>query len=223
MFGDSTDQTNTDSGVTTDDAAAMGTPAPSAPDMSFPAVPSADGGMSAPADTSLSTPSDVPALDTSTLVTDDSVVTPTEDTTTPTIEPAAPAELLSSDDMSQADDTPVVDSPEESSTEDTVEDTSSDDSSTDTTESAPSSLGNDELMSIKQQALQDLTPLVDKLDQPAEDQFRTLMRLIQASDNPDLIKQAFDSAQKITDDKERAQALLDVINEINYFSNKTAA
>ena len=76
----------------------------------------------------------------------------------------------------------------------------------------------DELLSIKQQALQQLTPLVDHLDQSPKEEFRTTMMMIQATDNQDLVKKAFDAAQKIEDDKERAQAFLDIINEINYFT-----
>jgi hypothetical protein len=81
----------------------------------------------------------------------------------------------------------------------------------------------DQLLDIKQQALQHLSPLVDHLEQSASDRFRTTMMMIQASDNAGLIKTAYDAALQIPDDKERAQALLDLINEINYFTqqNKT--
>ena len=78
--------------------------------------------------------------------------------------------------------------------------------------------GSDDLLNIKQQALQQLSPLVSHLDQAPEDEFRTTMMLIQSSDNKDLIPQAYKAAQAITDDKARAQALLDVVNEINYFT-----
>lgn len=77
------------------------------------------------------------------------------------------------------------------------------------------------LLAIKQQALQNLTPLIDKLDQTPEDKFRTMMMLLQASDNPELVKNAYDAAQAITDEKVKAQALLDVVNEINYFTQKS--
>lgn len=80
--------------------------------------------------------------------------------------------------------------------------------------------GNDELLNIKRQALQQLTPLVDHLEQSPKEQFRTTMMMIQATDNQGLIKKAFDAAQKIEDDKERAQAFLDIINEINYFTTQ---
>lgn len=76
----------------------------------------------------------------------------------------------------------------------------------------------DDLLEIKQQALQQLTPLVGQLDQTPEEKFRTTMMLIQASDNESLLKEAYEAAAAISDEKLRAQALLDVINEINYFT-----
>lgn len=83
---------------------------------------------------------------------------------------------------------------------------------------SPTATSPEQLVEIRKQALKDLTPLVDKLDQTPEEKFRTAMMLIQASDNDALIKMAYDAAQKITDDATRAQALLDVVNEINYFT-----
>ena len=77
-----------------------------------------------------------------------------------------------------------------------------------------------DLMDIKQQALQSLQPLVSHLDQSPEEKFKTTMMMIQATDNSDLVKQAYEIANKITDEKARAQALLDVVNEINYFTHK---
>jgi len=82
------------------------------------------------------------------------------------------------------------------------------------------STGNDDLAGIKNQALQSLTPLVDKLEQTPEEKFKTTMMLIQASDNASLIKRAYEAANQIADEKVRAQALIDVINEINYFTNQ---
>jgi hypothetical protein len=76
----------------------------------------------------------------------------------------------------------------------------------------------DELLDLKQQALQQLSPLVNQLEQTPEEKFRTTMMMIQASDDQTLLKTAYDAAQAITDEKSRAQALLDVINEINYFT-----
>lgn len=85
----------------------------------------------------------------------------------------------------------------------------------------PSDSDADNLLALKQQALQQLSPLVDHLDQTPEEKFRTTMMMIQSSDNQSLIKDAYAAAQQITDDKVRAQALLDIINEINYFTQHT--
>lgn len=79
----------------------------------------------------------------------------------------------------------------------------------------------DDLANIKRQALQDLTPLINHLDQNAEEKFKTTMMMIQASDDKDLIPKAYESAKDISDEKKRAQALLDIVNEINYFTHKT--
>ncbi len=80
----------------------------------------------------------------------------------------------------------------------------------------------DDLIDLKQQALTKLSPLVGHLDQSADGKFKTLMMMIQASDDQSLVKEAYDTALKIDDEKERAQALLDIVNEINYFTQNPA-
>jgi hypothetical protein len=81
----------------------------------------------------------------------------------------------------------------------------------------------DDLMALKSQALSQLSPLVGHLEQTPEEKFKTTMMMIQAADNKDLIKVAYEAAQAITDEKIKAQALLDVINEINYFTQQEPA
>lgn len=78
----------------------------------------------------------------------------------------------------------------------------------------------DDLLGIKQEALQALSPLVGHLDQSPEEKFRTTMMMIQASDDQSLLRDAYDAAKQIDDEKTRAQALLDVVNEINYFTQQ---
>ena len=87
----------------------------------------------------------------------------------------------------------------------------------DTTD-APSA--DDNLIHVKKQALEELSPLVDKLDLPPEEKFRTIMMMIQASDDESLVKAAYEAAHAIEDEKARAQALLDVVNEVNYFTQQ---
>lgn len=77
-----------------------------------------------------------------------------------------------------------------------------------------------DLESIKEEALKQLSPLVGKLDQHPEEKFKTLMMMIQASDNHDLIHEAYEAANGIEDETVKAQALLSIVNEINYFTQK---
>ena len=88
----------------------------------------------------------------------------------------------------------------------------------DSTSSAPAASG--DLLDLKQQALGQLAPLVDHLEQTPEEKFRPTMMMIQSTDNETLLKDALEAAKSIPDDKARAQALLDVINEINYFTQQ---
>lgn len=81
----------------------------------------------------------------------------------------------------------------------------------------------DDLLDIKHDALQQLSPLVGHLDQTPEEKFRTTMMMIQASDNHALVREAYEAAQQIPSEKERAQAFLDIINEINYFTQQNQA
>ena len=82
---------------------------------------------------------------------------------------------------------------------------------------ADSSAQQDDLLLIKQQALQQLSPLVDHLEQSPEEKFTTTMMMIQATDDKSLIPSAFETAKLIKDEKFKAQAMLDIVNEINYF------
>ncbi len=77
-----------------------------------------------------------------------------------------------------------------------------------------------ELMDIKRSALEELSPLIDQLDQTPEEKTNTLLMMIQATDDQSHIPDAFKSAKGIKDNKKRARAMLDIINEINYFTNK---
>ena len=78
------------------------------------------------------------------------------------------------------------------------------------------------LESIKKGALAELRPLVDKLDLPADEKFDTLLLIIRSTDDKTLVQSAYDAAKNIADDAKRAEALLDVVKEIDYFSNPAA-
>jgi len=76
----------------------------------------------------------------------------------------------------------------------------------------------EELHKIKQQALKQLGPMVGHLQQTPQERFDTLMMMIRASDDETLIKPAYEAALQIEDDNKKAQALLDVVNEVNYLT-----
>ena len=75
------------------------------------------------------------------------------------------------------------------------------------------------LDTIKQTALNELRPLVDKLDVSPEEKFDTYLLLLRSTDDKTLIAPAHDAAVAIVDEARRAQALLDIIKEIDYLSN----
>lgn len=80
-----------------------------------------------------------------------------------------------------------------------------------------------DLDSIKKDALSELRPLVDKLNVAPEEKFDTYLLLIRSTDDQSLIGPAHEAARAITDEARRAQALLDIIKEIDYLSNPQAA
>lgn len=81
------------------------------------------------------------------------------------------------------------------------------------------SLGDTNLDTIKQAALGELRPLVDKLDVSPEEKFDTYLLLLRSTDDRDLIAPAHEAAKAIADEARRAQALLDIIKEIDFLSN----
>jgi hypothetical protein len=88
------------------------------------------------------------------------------------------------------------------------------DSTTPSTTPASSS----DLDGVKKEALNELRPLIDKVDLPAEEKFDTYLMLIRSTDDKSLIGPAHTAAQSISDEKRRAEALLDIIKEIDYLS-----
>lgn len=79
------------------------------------------------------------------------------------------------------------------------------------------------LEGIKKDALNELRPLVDKLNVSAEEKFDTYLLLLRSTDDRTLIGPAHDAAKEIADETRRAQALLDVIKEIDYLSQNPGA
>lgn len=80
----------------------------------------------------------------------------------------------------------------------------------------------DDLEGVKMEAINELRPLIDKLDLPPEEKFDTYLLLIRCTDDRDLVPPAHEVAKLISDDARRAMALLDIIKEIDYLSSKPA-
>lgn len=78
---------------------------------------------------------------------------------------------------------------------------------------------NSALDSIKKEALGELRPLVDKLNVSPEEKFDTYLLLIRSTDDKTLIAPAHEAAKAIKDEAKRADALLNIIKEIDYLNN----
>lgn len=76
------------------------------------------------------------------------------------------------------------------------------------------------LDSIKSDALNELRPLVDKLNVEPQEKFDTYLLLIRSTDDEALIGPAHEAAKAIPDEAKRAEALLEIIKEIDYLSHK---
>ncbi len=77
-----------------------------------------------------------------------------------------------------------------------------------------------DLEGVKMEAINELRPLIDKLDLPPEEKFDTYLLLIRCTDDKELVPPAHEVAKLIADDSRRAMALLDIIKEIDYLSSK---
>jgi hypothetical protein len=80
--------------------------------------------------------------------------------------------------------------------------------------------GHEELEEIKKEALEELKPLIDKLQVTPEEKFDIILLIIRSTDDEELVGKAHETAQQIEDETRRAQALLDIIKEVDYFANK---
>lgn len=128
-------------------------------------------------------------------------------TPTPTPPVVSPAPYLSHDEAVAADFPVPNDAKEADNT-----DVSASSASSDTEDTGP-------LSSIKKDALLELRPLVDKLNVSPEEKFDTYLLLIRSTDDASLIEPAHAAARSIGDEARRAEALLDIIKEIDYLSH----
>ena len=86
-------------------------------------------------------------------------------------------------------------------------------------EATPAPAVDGALDSVKQEAIGELRPLVDKLNVSPEEKFDTYLLLIRSTDDKSLIAPAHEAAKSIQDEAKRADALLNIIKEIDYLSS----
>jgi hypothetical protein len=72
---------------------------------------------------------------------------------------------------------------------------------------------------IKKNAIDSLRPLLGKLQSSPEDTFDAYLLIIRSTDDSSLIGEAYAAAQNIADETRKAQALLEIVKEIDYLSN----
>lgn len=68
---------------------------------------------------------------------------------------------------------------------------------------------------VKEAALKELVPILDKVDAPAEQKFGICKDVIENYHDTSVIEPAYQAASKIADDKEKAEALLYIIDSID--------
>lgn len=85
---------------------------------------------------------------------------------------------------------------------------------------SPSPAGDLEV--IKKDAIVELRPLVDKLSLAPDEKFDTYLLLLRSTDDKELIAPAHEAAKNIVDETRRAQALLDIIKEIDFLSGQSS-
>ena len=85
-------------------------------------------------------------------------------------------------------------------------------------DSTPAPVADSNLESIKTSAINELRPLVDKLNLSPEEKFDTYLLIIRSTDDSSLISPAFEAARGIVDEAEKAQAMLDIVKEIDYLT-----
>jgi hypothetical protein len=105
---------------------------------------------------------------------------------------------------------------------DTAQPVVSTDDQTLPTPTLPAAEVDENLDSIKKEALGELRPLVDKLNVEPDEKFDIYLLMLRSTDDKELIAPAHEAAKAITDEAKRAQALLDVIKEIDFLSQPPA-
>lgn len=75
-----------------------------------------------------------------------------------------------------------------------------------------------ELDGIKKDAITELRPLVDKLNLEPNEKFDTYLLLLRSTDDKELVAPAHEAAKAIPDETKKAEALLEIIKEIDFLN-----
>lgn len=75
--------------------------------------------------------------------------------------------------------------------------------------------GDPDLDRVKSSALSDLRPIIEKIELPVEKKFEVYKEIINSMNDKACIEPAYNAAKNIADEKQRAEALLFVIEAIN--------
>ncbi|MDD3035827.1 MAG: hypothetical protein PHO93_02825 [Candidatus Saccharimonadaceae bacterium] len=82
-------------------------------------------------------------------------------------------------------------------------------------------MNKEELLSLREKILQDVMPLVIDNEQNGVDRFDLLIRLIHAGNaSSEIYRRAYDSAKAIEDNGERLDALMSLLDEIEFDVNQ---
>ena len=82
-------------------------------------------------------------------------------------------------------------------------------------------MNKDQLASLREQILADVVPLVLDSAQNGADRFGILLRVIQAGNaSGELYSRAYESAKTIDDNKDRLEALLSLLDEVDFDANR---
>ena len=71
------------------------------------------------------------------------------------------------------------------------------------------------LSSLKQDALRELSPLIEKLDQTPEEKYETAKMVYEETNDQNMLSIVYEAAKNLTDEKEKAAAIYDVVKKIN--------
>lgn len=81
----------------------------------------------------------------------------------------------------------------------------------------------EELLTLREQILADIVPLVLEGGASGQEQFGLLLRIIQSGNaNVDIYNKAYESAKSIDDRGERLNALMDLLSEVEFSTQEQA-